>query len=210
MNKALIELDKLKLNTSENNLQRVMELTFDPDDEVRFRSIEALEEFGVNNEILSRVQSGLNDDDELVRTVCAELIGDWKSLESISILAKSLGDPSEIVRSAVIISLGQIGDRSSIPALVGIYPNTEGLEKVSLDTALYLLGNKHYLENLANELSNSQYRVRCATANLLSRFVKEEDEPYAIKVLEKASLKEEIRSASMSISAALDALRKAH
>ena len=201
-NSKLAEIEKLALSPTNKHLHRLLHLSYDTDAEVRFRSLEA-ENFPPNNDSLSRIRGGVRDADELVRTACVEILGERMDASSIDLLNQALHDSSALVRSSAIISLGQIDQPESIALLKTMHPTLNGLEKLSCSISLYLLGIERYLNDAMLCLYDQDYRVRCATANLASRFAKDSDKRFVIDKLQNALTKEETRSASSSISRAI-------
>jgi HEAT repeat protein len=201
----LTEIEELA-NGSSRNIERLLELSHDSDDEVRHRSIEAFENFEPTETILSRVREGINDEDEIVRTMSIELLGDWEDVDSIEMLYSALDDESDIVRGAALTSLGQMGRKDIIGVLETKYPDFEGIEKVSATMALYSLGKKRYLDDLLSLLDDDYYLIRCRTANSLCRFVDDQDKAKVIEKMEFALAKEKTEAASSSLSNAISEL----
>lgn len=198
----LTEIEKLA-NGSSQNINRLLELSHDSDEEVRYESIEAFENFDPTEAILSRVREGINDEDELVRRMSIELLGDWEDVDSIEKLYLAMGDESEMVRSGAITSLGQMGRKDIIKILEEKYPNFQGSEKVSASMALYSLGKKKYLYDLLLLLNDDHYRIRCSVANLICRFVDDNDKAKVIEKMELALAKEKTEAAASSLSNAI-------
>jgi len=192
MNK-LTEIDNLA-NGATKNIGRLLELSYD-DEEIRFRSVEAFEYFTQTDAILKRVYEGLKDDDELVRTTCIELLGEWKNTDSTEMLYTALSDKSEIVRAAAITSLGQIARKDTIWILREKFNNLHGIERASAAMALYTLGQSDYLDELLLLFDDDNYQTRCAAANLLSGFIKAEDRSKVIVKIKQALLKEKTKAA---------------
>lgn len=204
MNK-LVEIENLA-NGSSKNISRLLVLSHDPDEEVRYRALEAFEYFQPTDPIISRVKEALDDEDELVRSTCVELLGDWKDRSSTEALYLALSDESEIVRSAAITSLGKISRKDAIWILKDRFPNMHGIEKASAAMALYSLGETDYLDELLSLLDHEDYRTRCAAANLISGFIADKDKARTITRMKQAFLKEEINAASSSLKEAIEAL----
>lgn len=204
MNK-LIEIENLATGAVQN-ISRLLELSYDNDDEVRYRAIEAFEYFRPTDEIINRARQGLGDEDELVRSTCIELLGDWQDSDSTENLYLALSDQSEIVRSATITSLGKIARKDTIWILKEKFPNWRGVEKASAAMALYTLGESNYLEELLSLLDDDDYRTRCATANLISGFISEKDKAKAIIKMKQALLKENTQAATSSFKEAIKLL----
>ena len=198
----LTEIEKLE-NGSSINIKRLLELSHDADDEVRCRAIEAFENFEPTDAILSRVREGINDEDEIVRAMSIELLGDWADVDSIDNLYRAFGDVSDIVRAAALTSLGQMGRKDVAGVLEGKYPLFEGIEKVSAAMALYSLGEKQYLDDLLSLLEDDYYLIRCRTANLLCSFVDEQDKEKVIEKMEFALALEKTEAAASSLSEAI-------
>ena len=204
MNK-LIEIESLA-NGSSKNISRLLELSHDVDEEVRYRAFEAFEYFMPTDEILSRVRDGLEDEDELVRSTCIELLGDWKDANSTESLYLALSDESEIVRSAAITSLGQIARKDTIWILKQKFSDWHGIERASAAMALYSLGETDYLDELLSLFDDEDYRTRCTVANLISGFIADKDKARVTAKMKQALLKEETEAASSSLKDAIKAL----
>ena len=198
----LTEIEKLEDGSSQN-IKRLLELSHDGDDEVRCRAIEAFENFEPTDAILSRVREGINDEDEIVRAMSIELLGDWADVDSIDNLYRAFGDVSDIVRAAALTSLGQMGRKEIAGVLGEKYPLFEGIEKVSAAMALYSLGQKQYLDDLLSFLEDDYYLIRCRTANLLCSFVDEQDKEKVIEKMEFALALEKTEAAASSLSEAI-------
>jgi len=198
----LADIEKLEDGSSEN-IKRLLELSHDADDEVRCRAIEAFENFEPTDAILSRVREGINDEDEIVRAMSIELLGDWADVDSIDNLYRAFGDVSDIVRAAALTSLGQMGRKDVAGVLEGKYPLFEGIEKVSAAMALYSLGEKQYLDDLLSFLDDDYYLIRCRTANLLCSFVDEPDKAKVIEKMESVLALEKTEAAASSLSEAI-------
>jgi len=203
--KKLVEIENLA-NGSCGNLDRLIELTYDTDEEVRYRAFEAFEHFTPTDAIINRVRNGLEDEDELVRSTCIELLGDWKDGNSTENLYLALSDESEIVRSATITSLGQISRKDTIWVLKQKLSNLRGIERASAAMALYSLGETNYLDELLSLFDDKDYRTRCATANLISRFIADKDKAKVITKMKQALLKEKTAATTSSLKDAIKAL----
>lgn len=205
MSDKLAEIESLA-NSNANNIKRLLELSQDTDEEVRFRAIEAFESFTKTPLLLDRVRAGLSDDDELVRSTCAELIGVWQDSNSIETLFQLVSDEDELVRSAAITSLGKMARKDAVWFLEGKYKELQSLERLSASIALYTLGREEYLKEAISFLGNGDYRVRCAAANLLADFTDEDDISLVVTSLKEALLKEDTKAAASSISSAISEL----
>lgn len=198
----LTEIENLA-NGDEENIARLLMLTHDKDEEVRYRAVEAFEEFFPTTPIIDRVKQCLRDEDDLVRTISIELIGDWRQSDSIDDLYSLLNDPSEIVRFAAVISIGQIGREDSISLLENRISNAEASEKACIGMSLYNLGKTEYLNGVLDQLNNDNYLTRCLVANLVSQFIHDRDVEKALPKLKSALLKESTKAAASSIEYAI-------
>lgn len=92
----------------------------DPDQEVRYRTIEALGEIrGLGTELLERIVSLLEDPDGNIRMHAALALGKCKYRPAARLLLKRLNDPLHTVRGPAAWSLGEIGDENTLAALFG-------------------------------------------------------------------------------------------
>ena len=198
----LADIEKLE-DGSSKNIKRLLELSHDGNEEVRCRAIEAFENFEPTGAILSRVREGINDEDEIVRAMSIELLGDWADVDSIDNLYRAFGDVSDIVRAAALTSLGQMGRKDVAVVLEGKYPLFQSIEKVSAAMALYSLGEKRYLDDLLSFLTDDDYLIRCRTTNLLCAFVDEPDKAKVIEKMEFALALEKNEDAASSLSEAI-------
>lgn len=190
---------------------RILELSNDDDDEVRLRAIEALANFEVTSSLMRRVEAGLSDEDELVRVACAELAGLWDEAQGVPFLEKCLCDESYLVKAAALTSLGEIGGVSAIPLLKKYFSSLEGGERIAAAMALFNSGMVEYLEEVLLGFTDSDYRVRCRTANLLANAELSNQEDFVVSKLNIALTKEKTvaarsSAARSSISAAIEAL----
>lgn len=111
----------------------------------------------------------LNDKDEVVRLNSAESLGYIKDSRAIPALINSLNDPDDLVRAYAAESLGLIADKKAIPVLLSRFKNEKKSSvKLRIHEALYLLGDKSKLKSIISILNDTDYRVRCAAAHILS------------------------------------------
>lgn len=208
MKVKLEEIESLRLTPSTENLERLLVLLSDDDEEVRFRSIEALEDYPSSESLKAKVRNMFFDKDELVRATSIELIGEWQDTDSVKLLSDAMSDESQLVRSAAVLSLAQVGLPDTVALLRDSYSELRGLDLVSTAVALYALGEDRYLADALGCMSSPDYRVRCATANLLAGFVRHEHKGIAIEYMRKAMKVEETRAAASSISEAIKILEE--
>lgn len=198
----LEEIESITNQTS-NLLERVLELSQDVDREVRYRAIEFIQQSGILD-TLKTVRQYLCDSDELIRVICLEILGEVQDERSVKDIDSLLDDESFLVRGAAAISLGEIGISSSIDKLLSRLSVEDDDEvKIPIYSALYSLGQDAYLEKLLDGLNNEYYRVRCATANLLTDITNNHNKAKIIEALSIALQKEETVAASSSIKNAL-------
>ena len=205
------QIESLPKNPS--SLQKLQVFAEYSDAEVRVDAIEALSEYGNDKDIAKLLISHLKkDEDELVRTSCAEILGSYPDKEVSGYLVEALDDESDLVIAAAALSLAEISDVNVIPDVNVIGKLESKLEKaspwlsVSLHIGLYFLGEKNSLELLLKFLNNDDYRVRCATANLLKYYSKPEDVTKIINILKSRLQIEQTRAVLSSIKSAIEDL----
>jgi len=200
--KKLEEIEAITNQTSDL-LNRILELSQDADWEVRYQSIECIQQSGVLDS-LKRVRQGLYDSKELVRVVCLEVLGEVQDERSVKDIKSLLNDASPLVRGAAALSLGKIGIGESIDDLLSrLQVEDDDEVKIPIYAALYTLGQDDYLENLLEGLNNEYYRVRCASANLLTDIANEHNNVKIVEALSLAFQREKTVAASSSIKNAL-------
>lgn len=200
--KKLTEIDNI-MNQAADMLARLQELTWDEDNEVRYRTIECLGQIGFQD-ALKAIRCGLHDSDELVRVACLEILGEVQDERSVKDIKSLLNDTSSLVRGAAALSLGEIGMSGSIDELLSrLQVEDDDEVKIPIYAALYTLGQDEYLENLLEGLCNEYYRVRCASANLLTDIANEHNNAKIVEALSLAFHREETVAASSSIKNAL-------
>jgi HEAT repeat protein len=202
---ALVEELALKLPIATGEL---IELSRDDDAEVRFRAIEALSSCLSTQLVRTRLREALQDSDDLVRATTVEALGDSGDRSFAPDLIDATSDPSELVRSAALIGVGQVGSREATWMLERTLQQTglSTFERLSAEVALYMLGRRSGPQAICGCLSSDDYRLRCASANLIKEFVKPNDIPYVVACLRSALKTEVTRAARSSIENALDAL----
>lgn len=198
----LEEIESITNQTSDL-LNRVLELSQDADWEVRYQAIEFIQQSGILD-TLKRVRQGLCDSEELVRVVSIEILGEVQDERSVKDIESLLDDASSLVRGAAALSLGEIGINGIIDKLLSrLLVEDDDEVKIPIYTALYILGQDEYLENLLEGLANEYYRVRCASANLLTGIANEHNKAKIVEALSIAFQREETVAALSSIKNAL-------
>jgi len=188
-------------------IARLLELSDDDDWFVRNLALERLGEFGgVHHftESLNRLRQGMSDPNELVRSTCILLLGDWKDQESLDQIVELLTDDSGIVRIAAAEAVGDMGDSSKTKLLEELLPQIDDdNERVFFYYGLYLLGQEKWLTPILESLTADYYRTRCAAANLLISCVTEENRNRILEHLKQALAREPTRAASSSLEGAI-------
>lgn len=193
-NLLFIESLDTKDTISESDLSLLFRLSDDADEEVRYRSIQFLGTLDSTKAILGVVRRGLSDEDELVRVECAEILGSYPDCYTIEDLVPLLSDESTLVRSAALVSMGQQGNREVLDTIKSSIHNFNRYERVSAFAALYMLGEDNYFIELLKGLSDDDYIIRCATANLLALSIKPFHAKEAAGAIENAMIKENSRA----------------
>ncbi len=194
--------------TDPESLTRLDHLSANSDEEVRLRAVEALQLFEPRKEIFRINQQALSDVDELVRAQALENIADWRNGSSEASLRKMAeSDPSPLVRSSAISTLGTIGSETTIGFIESLLDTMDELQRLSAYFALYSLGSEEYGISAISRLRNGNYQVRCAAANSMWVFRGTELEKVARKALAKALKVEKTRAAASSIKSALSEMQ---
>jgi len=197
MNK-LNEVEQL-LAGNEKSIVRLIELSTDDDEEVRYRAVEALGHVPLTSETVAAIKGAVTDSDDLVRSSAIETLGSQEIAGAEELLVGALTDESELVRTAAIVSLGTVGSQASIWTLEKRYRarSCGDAEMLACAVALYSLGKSKYLSEALEYLANESYRLRCAAANLLGAFTATKDISIVVSSL-RSALKEEKTSAARS------------
>lgn len=203
----LKEIEELSLR-GPRSVSRLIVLSQDDDEEVRFRAIEALAAAPRNGESELAVKGALSDPDGLVRTAAVEALGFWKPTGADLLLTEAIDDPDPLVRSAAMIGLGSIGSKRSIWTLERKYrsQSCESADRLSCTIALYSLGRSSNLDAALNFLGHDCYRLRSAAANLLREFVSTNDIPRVLERLRESIRYEKTEAAKSSMRNAIEDL----
>ncbi len=169
----------VKKKVSSKNFSKLIDLSFDKDEEVRFRSLEALSSYP-NPNVVERMLDALNDTDSLVRTTAIESLSNIKLALSEEILLKYLDDESETVRIATYRSLTSFNTKNVENIISGKLSILKGVERVSALSTLCNMNINIYIHDLIKLLKSESYLVRCATSNALSYFI---DSDYSNEIL---------------------------
>lgn len=195
--KKLEEIEK-NYEILNNCIKKLLELSLDEDEEVRMRSVEALDSIRTP-EVEDRIRKGVNDPDELVRHSCLEILGLWKDKASIDFIKKAFSDESWLVRSEAAIALAEIGDKESISTIKEKIEDADEEEIVSYYFALYKLGEHEYYSKFLNCMFHEHYRIRCAAANLIPEITTPNNKQFILNLLSSVVKKEKSKAALSSI-----------
>ena len=204
----LQEIEQLQLGGA-SSITRLMELSEDIDEEVRFRAIEGLGFLPVTAESRAAITKALTDSDSLVRAAAVEILGNWSPEHAEHLLVEAIGDTDELVRASAIISLGSAGSKQSIWLLEQKYrtQSCSSAEQLSCVVALYSLGRSRYLTNTLTFLDHECYQIRSAAANLLREFTSAKDIPRVLDKLRSSVSVESTEAARSSMLTAIEDLK---
>lgn len=121
----------------------------------------------------------LRDKDELVRVNACDSLSNTNSYEVIYYLKdRILKDNSSLVKGYAILSLVDIVIKLNYDFLeIKVFlENILKIQKVKwvkihIYKALYMLGDKKYLDSIIVELNNRYYRNRCSVVNILKELI---------------------------------------
>ncbi|ASF45339.1 HEAT repeat domain-containing protein [Methylovulum psychrotolerans] len=153
---------------NKNDVDKLFPLLKDPHYEVRYLTAETLGFFN-NQQSISYLIDSLDDVDEVVRLNSADSLGKLKAKYAIPKLIEKLTDKDELVRGYAAEALGVIGDKNTVYALKkALLTEKRNASRVRILTALFKLGEESNLSLIIKMLNTKSYRVRCATANILT------------------------------------------
>ncbi len=168
------KLDDIEAISSRETCEpdELLNLAADQDGEVRLRAVEALAGFHGDSRVRHCVRTALlTDADELVRCESAEILGDWKDREALPDLIRALDDPEWLVRAAAALAVARIGaDEAADPLARKELQAQDEEERIRFDVALWYLGRVDFKSRALAGLASENYRVRCATANMIADF----------------------------------------
>ena len=166
------EREVLLSKLSEDPLFRVLE---DPDPFVRAKAIVAL-----NKKIRGRNLKGqiaeksfkitlnaLNDQNSLVRSNAAILLGLLKDTRAFKPLTKKLSDPNADVRNNIVLALGWLERKDALPHLTVALQDTSAKVRASAVLALGLLKDTDSIKPLLSLINDSSVDVRKNLATVL-------------------------------------------
>lgn len=185
-----------------NSIFELLKLCNDHNEEIRLRSMEALQYIKTPN-VEAQIYNALKDNDELVRVEVIEILALWKSLDATDGMIEALSDESALVRSTAAIALADIGAINATEDIVNSLINADDEEKVGLHYALCKLGNDSYLSPFLNGFFHEFYRIRCATANLVNGLINPFNKELILNMLSYVLTYEKTEAAKSSIKNAI-------
>ena len=202
------EIERCNYET-ESNVRRLINFCSDQDAEVRYRALESLRDI-INPEVQDCVYAALSDPDELVAVTSLEILGDWRDPSRQNTILNLLSDERDLVRSAAAISIGMIGIKSARDKLIEKLDSCDDEEeKVGLIFALCKLGKDQYFYSFLNGVFHLFYRIRCATANLVTNLITESNQEFIINLLSEVLRNEETAAAKSSLTNAINSIKNA-
>jgi HEAT repeat protein len=163
----------------EEGADAIAALLDDPRPEMRFSAIWTLSYLGADH--ASRIADGLGDDDDEVRLLTVQCLGELGSTDSADLIAGLLRDPSDAVRFATAAALAALGDARGAPALRAALSRPD--RAFSAAVGLGDLADRDSLDALTR-LAKHRWRspiLRAAAARALVRL----GDPEGIEVIRK-------------------------
>lgn len=168
-----------------NLLPKLGSMTDDPSTMTRVSVIESIGILSPPKEIALALVKYLQDDNELIRVVTAEALGEIGNKDVIGELENSLLDSSPLVRGYSVGAIRKIGKGKSLQ-LLKKYLDKENEDRTKVDYygALYSLGRVEYLDSLLNLMNSDDPYVRGAVPNKLQNIsLSDEDKERTILFL---------------------------
>ena len=194
MKKELVIQDIVK--NIKNIKNKLISFSEDKNPLVRSEAIKAMGLF-YDGDIDNAILRGLKDKDELVRIEALDNIILPQNINKVfKKIAKLLKDKDPLVRAYAIDALAYnnaIMYKNKIKNLLH-QKNINDELKVSIYFALVKFGDKKYLKKLFKLLNNENYKVRCATVNLLYFLANKKNNYKFIKKLKKVLKKEKTKA----------------
>jgi HEAT repeat protein len=163
--RAISTLRRLK---NPKAVRQLVPLIADNDTETRRLAIEAVGRLG-DKKVCSRLRELLKtDSDESIRAVCARALGDLKDEGSLSALEEALHDGRN-VRCQVVISLGQIAKKESIPVLLAQLKDAAPEIRYHACNALGQIGEASCSDALRGMLEDNDAMVRRGAESALEK-----------------------------------------
>lgn len=186
----------------------LLNLASDTNSEIRYNAVESLINFP-EQEVFSSLTKRLTDNNELVRIVTVEVLGENYLELAIPHLIPLLSDKASLVRSYVAETLGKSGDKRLIPLFKkALQQEKRNIARLGFYIGLYLLGESSCLKSILSLLKTRSYRVRCAVANSLESLSTKENYNLIMEHLNLALSKEQTVAAKSSITNAIQGISK--
>lgn len=203
----LIDDIESKAYITNEELEIIDVLSYDPDDEVRARVADIIKDSNTDlaREILMRLT---NDKDSLVRANACDSLCNNKSSKTLELLkSKVLKDRCSLVRGYATLSIVDIIVNNG-------YDKQEMIEfffdrlkkekivwvKICIYKGLYLMGHNEFLDLLLQELNNRAYRNRCMVTNILFDIISEEN----YEVIRKALIQREKKEKTVAVTSTIE------
>ncbi|MEG4318903.1 MULTISPECIES: HEAT repeat domain-containing protein [unclassified Microcoleus] len=181
---AVYALGYLGIEEAETVGLALMPLLKDPEELVRYETVEALGELGYTPAVAPIEYILRNDPSALVRASAAETLGYLENPEAIEILELSLLDPNQdrAVRGYAANSIGLLGTSQLLPKLEEYLKMELPLPvKAELLAARYWLGAKEDLSLLLSLLENADELLATIILNILTDLKSREPAPNLVK-----------------------------
>lgn len=133
------------------------------------RRAEMLSEMAARNPSAAEavVLRSLEDPDDGVRIVAAELCARLRIRGAKDALVRWLDDPQASVRAAAARALGTLGDRTTIPAIARLFNDRDSDVKLAAVQSIGSIGGESAVVPLLDRLSDDESEIRVAAARAL-------------------------------------------
>lgn len=206
---AAAELIRMPLKPEKVVVRSLMSTLADRHARVRAAAVSSLGYLLQGQDCPPALANMLVDPDELVRIEACETLGALHDRRTAPALWRAMEDSSPLVRSYAAAALGQIGRRVDISRLrLRLNKEDSDTVKVGIYEALYAMGQKQALDGLISLLRSPDYRVRCATVDVLSREAADaSNSSMIVELLKRAMRKEPTVAARNSMRLGIQSIR---
>lgn len=136
-------------------------------------AVHALQQFG--EEAVHSLADALSDDDEYVRLIALEVLGEWDgdTTAALPAMISALDDPDRIVRIAAVGPVGQHAEKAedAVPLLMKWLDTDDEHSRLTAAAVILKIDpNRHdeMMPILRGGMNNDDSAIRCLTAWLLS------------------------------------------
>jgi len=165
-----LHISELKEQNDKESQKELLKLTYHSDNWIRYMAFETLNQQDDSHKAVERNKEGIEDEDELIRTECAEQLGDVGEVGAVKKLYDLISkDSSSLVKASAITSIAQIV-YSLVEDLDDRYSALSTLEKTSAALFLYSIGMSNYLDEIKKLIENADDEVRCRVVNGIKNF----------------------------------------